>query len=154
MSIKSRPLGHHPASRAAHAFSKPQIGPGCVPEVAECAPNGLLTSLGEMMLSLLGESSQGRGQLEGPEEVVRLLEVRAASVDLVNQILRADDAELAESGLDDAVISQGDSLDKHKKRQDEKEGPSAIRKEEAVKEKSSATNATIHLSSFACRCAG
>lgn len=49
-------------------------------------------------------------QLEGPEEVVGLLEVGANSVDLVDQILHADNAELAEVLLDDLVVGEGSAL--------------------------------------------
>ncbi len=37
-----------------------------------------------------------RGQLEGPEEVATLLERRSNRVDLVDKVLHADDAKLAE----------------------------------------------------------
>lgn len=52
----------------------------------------------------------GVGELEGPQEVGSLLESGANSVDLVDEILHADDAELAESLLDDGVIGERDSL--------------------------------------------
>lgn len=41
----------------------------------------------------------GGGQLERPQEVGRLLEAGAHSHDLVNEVLNADDAELAKSLL-------------------------------------------------------
>ena len=47
----------------------------------------------------LVEAAGGRGELEWPEEVAGLLEVGANSVDLVNEVLNADDAELAKSLL-------------------------------------------------------
>lgn len=56
------------------------------------------------------EATVGVGQLEGPEEVVGLLEVGADGVDLVDQILHADDAVLAEVLLDDLVVGEGDTL--------------------------------------------
>jgi hypothetical protein len=52
----------------------------------------------------------GVGELEGPQEVGSLLEGRANSVDLVDQILHADDAVLAESLLNDGVVGKRDSL--------------------------------------------
>lgn len=58
----------------------------------------------------LVEATVGAGQLEGPEEVAGLLEVRADSVDLVDQVLHADDPVLAEGLLDDLVVGQGDAL--------------------------------------------
>ena len=56
------------------------------------------------------EAAGGITQLEGPEEVARLLEVGAHGEDLVDQILHADDAELAEVLLDDLVVGEGDAL--------------------------------------------
>lgn len=41
------------------------------------------------------EAASRRGELEGPEEVAGLLEVGANSVDLVDEVLHADNAELA-----------------------------------------------------------
>lgn len=63
------------------------------------------------MQSLLGRvSTSGVRQLEGPQEVGGLLEVGADGVDLVDEILHADNAELAEGLLDDRVVGQGDAL--------------------------------------------
>lgn len=63
------------------------------------------------MLELAGaEATVGVGQLEGPQEVVGLLEVGANGVDLVDQILHADNAELAEVLLDDLVVGEGNTL--------------------------------------------
>lgn len=49
-------------------------------------------------------------QLEWPQEVVDLLEVRTNSVDLVDQVLNGDDTVLAQSSLDDSVVRQSNSL--------------------------------------------
>ena len=46
------------------------------------------------MVTLLFPATGGGVQFEVPQEVVGLLEVRANCVDLVNQVLHADDAEL------------------------------------------------------------
>lgn len=63
------------------------------------------------MLELAGvEAASGVGQLEGPQEVVGLLEVGADRVDLVDQILNADNAVLAEVLLNDLVVGDGDAL--------------------------------------------
>lgn len=63
------------------------------------------------MLELAGAEATGRvGELEGPEEVGGLLEVRADGVDLVDQVLHADDAVLAEVLLDDGVVGERDAL--------------------------------------------
>jgi len=56
------------------------------------------------------EATSGVGQLEGPQEVRGLLEVGANSVDLVDQILEADNAVLAERVLDDLVVGQSNTL--------------------------------------------
>ena len=52
----------------------------------------------------------GTLQLEGPQEVIGLLEVGAAGSDLVDQVLDADDPVLAELALDGLVCAQGDAL--------------------------------------------
>ena len=49
-------------------------------------------------------------QLEWPEEVAGLLEVGADSEDLMDQVLHADDTELAQVVLDQLVIGQRDAL--------------------------------------------
>jgi len=58
----------------------------------------------------LAEATRWVGQLEGPQEVVCLLEVGADGVDFVDQVLDADDAVFAEVVLDDLVVGQGDAL--------------------------------------------
>jgi hypothetical protein len=65
----------------------------------------------DVVLELAGaEATVGVGQLEGPQEVVGLLEVGADGVDLVDQILHADNAVLAEVLLDDLVVGEGNTL--------------------------------------------
>ena len=64
-------------------------------------------------VSLLLEALEGGGQLEGPQEVVGLLEVRAHSGDLVDQVLNAGDAVLAEGSIDDLVVGQRDARSVH-----------------------------------------
>lgn len=56
------------------------------------------------------ETTSGRRQLEGPEEVAGLLEVGADGVDLVDEVLDADNAELAEVLLDELVVGDGETL--------------------------------------------
>lgn len=64
-----------------------------------------------VVLELAGaEATGGVAELEGPEEVGGLLEVGANSEDLVNEILNADDAVLAEVLLNDAVVGERDAL--------------------------------------------
>ena len=63
------------------------------------------------MLELAGaEATSGVAELEGPQEVRGLLEVGADSVDLVDQVLHAHNAVLAEVLLDDGVVGQGNTL--------------------------------------------
>ena len=58
----------------------------------------------------LVEAAERVGELEGPEEVGGLLEVGANSEDLVDEILHADDAVLAEVLLNDGVVGKSDAL--------------------------------------------
>lgn len=69
------------------------------------------------MEQLLAESAVGVGQLEGPQEVVGRLEVGPDRVDLVDEVLHADDARLAEGVLDHRVVRDGDALLVHLKRE-------------------------------------
>lgn len=69
-----------------------------------------ITTLDEVLELPLTEATVGVGQLEGPEELVGSLEVGASGVDLVNEVLDGDDAELAKGSLDDTVVSDGDAL--------------------------------------------
>lgn len=83
--------------------------------LADETVNVLLTVTGVTTLDVVlelasAETTVGVGQLEGPEEVVGLLEVGANSVDLVDQILHADNAKLAEVLLDDLVVGEGSAL--------------------------------------------
>ena len=50
------------------------------------------------------------GELERPEEVGSLLEVRAGGEDLVDEILDGEDVELAECPLNDLVRGEGNAL--------------------------------------------
>ena len=49
------------------------------------------------MVPLLLEASQRRLQLEGPQEVVGLLEVRTDGQDLMHKVLNADDVVLPQT---------------------------------------------------------
>lgn len=73
-------------------------------------PVAHITTLNEVLELAGPEAAGGVAELEGPEEVRGLLEVRPDSVDLVDEILHADDAVLAEVLLDDGVVRQGDAL--------------------------------------------
>jgi len=64
----------------------------------------------EVVGGLLAETAAGRAELEGVEEVVGELEVGPDSENLVDEVLSADDVLLAEGGLDDGVVGQGDPL--------------------------------------------
>jgi len=70
----------------------------------------LVTTLDEVELLALVEATVGVGELEWPEEVGGLLEVGADGVDLVDEVLHADDAVLAEVLLDDGVVGERDAL--------------------------------------------
>ena len=64
-----------------------------------------------VVLELAGtEATSGVGELEGPEEVGGLLEVGANGVDLVDQVLHADNAVLGKVLLDDGVVGEGNAL--------------------------------------------
>ena len=69
-----------------------------------------VTTLDEVLELARAEATGGRGQLEGPQEVGGLLEVGADGVDLVDQVLNADDAVLAEVLLDELVVGDGQAL--------------------------------------------
>jgi len=56
------------------------------------------------------EASSWVGKLEWPQEVGSLFEVGTDSENLVNQVLHADDAELAKVCLDDGVVGEGNTL--------------------------------------------
>ena len=60
-----------------------------------------------IMIPLLRETTKRATQLEGPQEIIGLLEARANGVNLVDQILNTDNAVLAKCLLDDSVIGQG-----------------------------------------------
>jgi len=63
------------------------------------------------VLELAGtEAASGVAELEGPQEVGGLLEVGADGEDLVDEILHADDAILAEVFLNDGVVGESDAL--------------------------------------------
>ena len=56
------------------------------------------------------EASAWRGELEWPEELVGLLEVRSNRVDFMNKILHANDVVLSEIVLNDFVRGKRNSL--------------------------------------------
>jgi hypothetical protein len=66
------------------------------------------TSVGEGVALLL-ETAEGGGELEGPEEVVGLLEVGADGPDLVDKVLNAGDTILAENLIDASVVVEGNA---------------------------------------------
>ena len=61
-------------------------------------------------LALLSLATLGRAELERPQEVVGLTEVRTDSVDLVNEVLHAHNAVLAEALLDNGVVDERKAL--------------------------------------------
>jgi hypothetical protein len=56
------------------------------------------------------ETTSGVAQFEWPKEVTCLFEVRSDGGNLVDQVFHTDDAELAQSVLDQLVVGEGDAL--------------------------------------------
>lgn len=69
-----------------------------------------VTTFDEVLELAGAETTVGRRELEGPEEVGDGLEVGADGVDLVDDVLNAGDAELAEVLLDHGVVGDGQTL--------------------------------------------
>jgi len=69
-----------------------------------------VTTLNEVLELAGSEATSGVGQLEGPNEVAGLLEVGANSVDLVDQVLNANNTVLAKVVLDQLVVGESDAL--------------------------------------------
>ena len=69
-----------------------------------------ITTLDEMLELASTETTGGVGELERPQEVGSLLEVRADGVDLVDEVLDGSDSELAQGVLDDLVLGDRDTL--------------------------------------------
>jgi len=83
--------------------------------LADEAVDGVLavtqvTTLNEVLELAGAEATSGVAELEGPEEVRGLLEVGADGEDLVDEILNADNAVLAEVLLDNGVVGKSDAL--------------------------------------------
>ena len=60
-------------------------------------------------LGLRGESTTGTGKLEGPQEVIGLLEVGSNGPEFVNKVCNGGDSVLSENGLNDGVVRKRDS---------------------------------------------
>lgn len=69
-----------------------------------------VTTLDEVLELAGAETTSGVGELEGPQEVGDLLEVGADRVDLVDKVLHADNAVLAEVLLNDGVVGKSNAL--------------------------------------------
>jgi hypothetical protein len=69
-----------------------------------------VTTLNEVLELARTETTGWVAELEWPEEVGGLLEVGANGVDLVDQVLHADNAVLAEVLLDDGVVGERDAV--------------------------------------------
>jgi len=69
-----------------------------------------ITTLNKVLELAGAESASRVGQLEWPEEIADLLEVGPDGVDLVDHVLNADNAVLAETLLNDGIISERDTL--------------------------------------------
>jgi len=69
-----------------------------------------ITTLDVVLELASAEAAIGVGQLEGPQEVVCLLEVGSDCEDLMDQVFNADNAILTEGILDKLVVSQSNAL--------------------------------------------
>ena len=69
-----------------------------------------ITALDEMLEFSRPKPTRRIRQLEWPQKVARLLEIRPHGHNLMHQILHADDAEFAKVLLDDLVIGEWDPL--------------------------------------------
>ena len=70
-----------------------------------------LSTLEEMhKLRLVGESTTGTCELEWPQEVICLLEVRSDSVNFVNEVGTALYPDRSDALLDDRIVGDGDAL--------------------------------------------
>jgi len=96
-------------------FSTTRHAPGNLVHLADesvdlVLPVAEITTL-NVVLELAGaEATGGVAELERPEEVGGLLEVGTDGEDLVDEILHADNAVLAEVLLDDGVVGERDAL--------------------------------------------
>jgi hypothetical protein len=69
-----------------------------------------ITSFNKVLELALAETSSWVGELERPEEVIDLLEVWTNGVDLVNNVLNANNAILSKRFLNDGVVSERNTL--------------------------------------------
>lgn len=69
-----------------------------------------VTALNEVLQLPLSEATRSARELEGPQEVVNCLEVRANGRNLVDKVLDRDDTVLAKVLLDHAVVRDRDAL--------------------------------------------
>lgn len=73
-------------------------------------PVAQVATLNEVLELARPEATGRVGELEWPKEVAGLLEVGADGVDLVDQVLHADNAVRAEVLLDDGIVGERDAL--------------------------------------------
>lgn len=69
-----------------------------------------IAALDEMLKLPRPKASRRIAQLERPQKVARLLEIRPHGENLMDQILHAHDAVLAQMVFNDLVVGEGDSL--------------------------------------------
>ncbi len=102
------PLSRVPISRTSHGYRKlvhlPDELVDTLLTVAQVA------ALDEMLELPRPKPAGWVAQLERPQKVARLLEVRADSDDLMDQILHAHDPIFPQVILDDLVVGEGDAL--------------------------------------------
>jgi len=73
-------------------------------------PVSEVTALNVVLEFPYSPATSGVGELEWPEEVGRLLEIRTGGEDFVNKIFNRDDVVLAERLLNHTVVREGDTL--------------------------------------------
>lgn len=69
-----------------------------------------IATFDEMLELARPEAARRVAQLEGPQEVASLLEVRSDGVNLVDEVLHAHDTVLAQVGLDQGIVGERDAL--------------------------------------------
>ena len=104
-----------PCSMSLGARPPSPLTPSCLVHLLDQSVDVLLsvtqvTTLDIMLELPRSETASGVAQLEWPKEVTCLFEVRSDGGNFVDQVFHTDDAELAQSVLDQLIICEGDAL--------------------------------------------
>jgi hypothetical protein len=102
----------------ASSFSRPQLNSTSISRLVHLLDQRIdvllsvaqITSFDVMPELPRSETTSRVAQLEGPEEVACLLEVRSDGGDLVDQVFHTDDAEFAQVIFDQLVVGEWDAL--------------------------------------------